>query len=40
MDEVLAAHKEREEKKSKKVWLHAWHDPVAGAIIGESVRAQ
>lgn len=26
----MAAHREREDKKSKKVWLHAWHDPVAG----------
>eukprot|EP00965_Chrysotila_dentata_P224863 6194432-Pleurochrysis_carterae.AAC.5 len=28
-EEAMAAHAEREETKAKKVWLHAWHDPVA-----------
>jgi hypothetical protein len=28
--QALEAHREREEAKSRKVWLHAWHDPVAG----------
>lgn len=28
--QALEAHREREEARSRKVWLHAWHDPVAG----------
>jgi len=38
-EQALAAAKEREESKSKKVWLHAWHDPVANLkAFGACVR--
>jgi len=29
-EQVLAAAKEKSEAKARNVWLHAWHDPVAG----------
>ena len=29
-EQVLAAAKEREKAKARDIWLHAWHDPVAG----------
>jgi len=28
--QAMEAHTAREEAKSREVWLHAWHDPVAG----------
>ena len=27
--QALEAHRTNEEARSRKVWLHAWHDPVA-----------
>ena len=29
-EQVMAAARAQEEKKARSVWLHAWHDPVAG----------
>jgi len=29
-EQVLAEAKAKEEAKARNVWLHAWHDPVAG----------
>ena len=29
-EQVLAAAKVKEETKARNIWLHAWHDPVAG----------
>ena len=29
-EEVMKAARQSEEREARKVWLHAWHDPLAG----------